>query len=145
MQKTLSSQFQPYLKLSLIQIPHTFIKPCYGIRLITIIQSLINEYNLNKKQPYTQGLKFSWQCGWGFKFSVISHCAIRWVVPNILPLDKTMSGKSWEHNPGVRTVKVRSIQKRVAAITKLVPEYMLLMLTSPNKNVLSKVNYTRLS
>jgi len=76
MQRTLSSQFQPYLKLPLIQIPHTLIKPCNGNRLSTITQSLINEYNLNKKQPHTQDMKFSWQCGSGFKFSIISHCAI---------------------------------------------------------------------
>jgi len=93
MQRTLSSQFQPYLQQSLIQIPHNLIKPCYGIRFIRITQSLINEYSLNKKQPYTQDLKFSWQCGWGFKFSTISHCAIGWVVPSVPPLDKTMSGR----------------------------------------------------
>jgi hypothetical protein len=38
-------------------------------------------------------------------------------------------------SPAVITIKVGSIQKRVAAITKLVPEYMLLMITSPNTNV----------
>jgi len=43
--------------------------------------------------------------------------------------------ESWKHKPGVRTIKVGSVQNRVAAITKLVPEYMLLTLTGPNTNV----------